>query len=321
MNLRQMAGWGKPTSETAGAAEPESLTTCLAHLIEGAVDAMPRIDAKIYGELHGTATRMALQIPNCMLNADRLQVVGAVLHEFANYRKGVEEELRNREKGWQSLTSTLVRELLVALGVNSATPGVMPLTAEIHTICTAEEIRVYRAVLDGFLELQKANKTAEETSRLHAPDTSTANDNAAGLLGGGAAVEHLRKVMERGATGFVVQFRLSCMEMVNQRFGPEAVEDCLMAVSAYLTASLHGDDAIFHWSDSSLMAILLGRANEQILTAELLRIAAKNSDINVKIGGRSIMLRIPISFDLNAIDRLENADALYKLSLQSAKKR
>jgi GGDEF domain-containing protein len=103
--------------------------------------------------------------------------------------------------------------------------------------------------------------------------------------------------------------------MINQRFGPEAVEDCLMAVSAFLTQSLNSDDAIYHWSDSSLLAILQGRANDQILTAELERIAMQNRETSVNIGGRATMLRIPITFDLTPIERLKTADDLYKITL------
>jgi GGDEF domain-containing protein len=103
--------------------------------------------------------------------------------------------------------------------------------------------------------------------------------------------------------------------MINQRFGPEAVEDCLMAVSAFLTESLNSDDAIYHWSDSSLLAILQGRANEQILTAELERIAMQNRETTVSIGGRATVLRIPITFDLTPIERLKSADDLYKITL------
>jgi GGDEF domain-containing protein len=121
--------------------------------------------------------------------------------------------------------------------------------------------------------------------------------------------------LENGDKAFIVLFRLSCLNMINQRFGPEAVEDCLMAVSAFLTQSLHSDDAIYHWSDSSLLAILLGRANEQILTAELDRIANQNRETTVNIGGRATMLRIPITFDLTPIDRLKSADDLRKITL------
>lgn len=64
----------------------------------------------------------------------------------------------------------------------------------------------------------------------------------------------------------------------------------------------------------------MGRPNDHILTAELHRIAVRNTDINIMIGGRSIMLRIPFSFDLHPIDRFRTAEDLYKLTLQGAKR-
>ncbi|MGA2571109.1 MAG: hypothetical protein ABSF23_11375 [Terracidiphilus sp.] len=96
---------------------------------------------------------------------------------------------------------------------------------------------------------------------------------------------------------------------------PEAAEDCLMAVAAFLTQSLHSDDAIHHWSDSSLPAFPQGRPNGQILTAELERIARQNRETRVDIGGRSTMLRIPITFGLTPIERLKSADDLCKITL------
>ena len=316
-----MTGWGK--GQSAAVTEPagDNIGTCMTALVEGVAEAMPRIDDKTYSEFRGTAARMGLQIPARMENAGRMTVVNAILHEFENYRIGVENALRERQKGWRSLTARLAREMLASLGVKADSPAAQPLIEGIDRLTTADQIKEYRGLLDGFLELRTAGEEAEKISPLKVADTSTSNENAAGLLGGGAAVAQLKKVMERGLTGFVVIFRLSCLEMVSRRFGPEAVEDCLMAVSAFLTSSLHSDDMIFHWSDSSLVAILLGRPNDHILTAELNRIAARNSDINVSIGGRSIMLRIPFSFDLNPIERFKSAEDLYKLSLEDNKKR
>ena len=313
--------WGK--NQPAVEAEPvaDNKGTCLTALVEGVAEAMPRIDASTYNEFRGTASRMAMQIPGNMEDAERLKVVSAILHQFENYRIGVENALRERQKNWRSLTAKLVRELLIALGVKADSAIALPLVDGVEKLTTGEEIREYRELLDGFLKMRAEGAEASKISPLKEADTSTSNENAAGLLGGGAAVEHLRKVMERGIPGFVAIFQLSCLEMVSQRFGPEAVQDCLMAVSACLTAGLHSDDAIFHWSDSSLVAILLGRPNEHLLNAELRRIIAKNSDINVNIGGRSIMLRIPLTFDVTPIERFKNADELYKLSLQGAKKR
>ena len=127
------------------------------------------------------------------------------------------------------------------------------------------------------------------------------------------AVEYLRRVMDRGADGFVVLFNLSCLDVISTRFGLDAVHDCVMGISAFLTSSLQSDDAIFHWSDSALMAVLQGRVNEQILTAELQRIVSKHRESTITIGGRSIMLRIPIAFELTPINLLQAAEDLYRL--------
>ncbi|MGA2350484.1 MAG: hypothetical protein ABSF70_08645 [Terracidiphilus sp.] len=321
MGLREMTGWGKGQPAASAGAGADNIGTCLTALVEGVAESMPRIDAATYNSFRGTAARMALQIPDSMEDSERLKVVNAILHEFENYRIGVENALRERQKNWRSLVAKLARELLTALGVKEDAAIGLPLTEAIDQLTTAEQLKDYRELLNGFLELRSADKEANKISPLKVADTSTGNENAAGLMGGGAAVEQLRNVMARGATGFVAIFQLSCLEMVSRRFGPEAVEDCLMAVSAFLTASLHSDDAIFHWSDSSLVAILLGRGNEHLLEAELRRIASKNSDINVNIGGRFIMLRIPLTFELTPIESFKTADDLYKLSLQGAKKR
>jgi hypothetical protein len=93
-----------------------------------------------------------------------------------------------------------------------------------------------------------------------------------------------------------------------------------MAVSAFLTASLHNEDAIYHWSDSSLLAILQGRASEQILAAELQRIASQNRESSINVAGRTIMLRIPLAFDLTPISRLHTAEDLFRLSTQGTTK-
>jgi GGDEF domain-containing protein len=93
----------------------------------------------------------------------------------------------------------------------------------------------------------------------------------------------------------------------------EAVQDSLMAVSAFLTSSLRNDDAIYHWSDSSLLAVLQSPTTEQILTAAMRRIVDNNRDITIQIGGRSVMLRIPLEFEITPIDSLRTADDLRKL--------
>jgi len=126
--------------------------------------------------------------------------------------------------------------------------------------------------------------------------------------------------MKQGGQGFVVFFRLGFLEVIGERFGMEAVQDSVMAVSAFLTSSLRSDDAIYHWSDSSLLAVVHSQANEQTLTAAMRRIVDNNRDITIQIGERNIMLRIPMEFEVTPIQNLRAADDLFKLSQARASK-
>jgi GGDEF domain-containing protein len=321
MNLPEITKWGKPQSAAGETFAVDNTQDCLTALVEGVAESMPRVDAARYSEFRGKAALMSAQIPKTMENSERMKAVRMILREFDSYRVGFENTLREREKSWKTLTNKLMREMLAALDISHDSAGVPLLVEGIEPLSSTEQIQNFCSQLEDFLQSRAAGQQTAQPASLTATDTSMTNDNAAGLPGGGAAIERLRKAMERGSSGFVVIFRLSCLEMVSQRFGLEAAEDCIMAVAAYLTSSLHSDDAIFHWSDSSLVAILMGRSNEPILDAELRNIVHKNSDIHVKIDDRPIMLRIPISFEILPITRFNSAEDLYKLWAQEARKR
>jgi GGDEF domain-containing protein len=223
--------------------------------------------------------------------------------------------VRNRTTEWRAVVSFLFRELLRSLGIDASASNPSALLRKLAGATSAQATQELHDRLEAFLHPAGAESAPVEASQFRTADHSTENLNASGLRGGGSAIEHVKRLLESGDRAFVVLFRLSCLNMINQRFGPEAVEDCLMAVSAFLTQSLNSDDAIYHWSDSSLLAILQGRANDQILSAELDRIATQNRETTVNIGGRATMLRIPITFDLTPIERLKTADDLYKITL------
>jgi GGDEF domain-containing protein len=314
MNLRQIKPWGK--SGTAEQEQPEISSTerSLTLLVEGAALNMPEIDAPSYKAFRANVKRLGLQIPDRLPDEDKLALIRTILHEFESYRKGAEGALKERTAGWRGLVILLFRDLLASLGVGTDSPEAASLGREIPGLSSAEDLREWRSKVEDFLHPPDAEGQAQGLASMKTANHSTANDNAAGLRGGGSAVEHVRKIMERGGSGFVALIRLSCLEVINQRFGTEAVEDCLMAVSAFLTASLHSEDSIYHWSDSSLLAVLQGRPSEPILAAELQRIASQNRDSSIQVAGRSIMLRIPLAFELTPINRLRSADDLYRLS-------
>jgi GGDEF domain-containing protein len=276
---------------------------------------MPAIDAPRYTEFRAKVGGMARQVRDGLPDADKLALIQTILREFETYRASVEGALRDRQSGWRALGATLLHELLACMGIGPASACAIPLVEKIGSLTSGEEIQIYCALLAEFLHpVASDGHPPPPIPAIGIADLSTTNDNACGLLGGGKAVEVLKKIMQSGGGGFVVSFRLGCLEIINERFGGGAMQDCLMAVSAYITNSLHNDDSIYHWSDSTLLAILRGRGSQQVLTAELNRLASMNREITIQIGGRTIMLRIPLEFDITPISQLKDADDLYRIA-------
>ncbi len=318
MNLRQMTGLGKSKSVEKKAPALPNTDRMLTLVVEGTTLGVPEVDVETYKEFRTNVAKLALQLSDRLPEDEKLAQVRLVLREFENYRSRSETELRNRSAEWRSVVGYLFRELLSSMGIDASAPNPSELIGELAGATTTQDTQELHRRLEAFLHPAGAKSAPAEASQFRGADHSTESDNASGLPGGGSAIEHVKRLLESGDKAFIVLFRLSCLNMINQRFGPEAVEDCLMAVSAFLTQSLNSDDAIYHWSASSLLAILQGRANEQILNAELERIAMQNRETTISLGGRATVLRIPITFDLTPIERLTSADDLYKITLPSA---
>jgi GGDEF domain-containing protein len=133
------------------------------------------------------------------------------------------------------------------------------------------------------------------------------------VRGGGAAIEQVRRLMVEERPFCIGVFRLNCLDVVGERFGQEGIQDCLMAVAAFLTQNLSSDDSIYHWSESSLIVLCERRIREDMLNAEWNRVLARNRDFTIRIGGRNIMLRIPISLELLPVSQINSADDLQRL--------
>jgi GGDEF domain-containing protein len=315
MGLRDMAGLGHSPSPAKGEPAPLVFDRCLTLMVEGAAKNMPVIDEEIYNAFRRKVSEEAMQVTDRLPVNDKMAQIQTIVHEFDSYRKGAEGALKERQSGWRALVYLQLQELLERVCVDPGSAEAAPLVAKIAGLETAEQIQAYRERLKEFLHPSGTEQGIPKgVSRLKAADHTAENNNAAGLRGGGAAVEHVKRIMERGGNGFIAIFQLGCLEIISQRFGMEVVLDSLMAVSAFLTANLHSDDTIFHWSDSSLLVVLEGRPSEQILTAELQRIVAQNREISIQVGSHTVMLRIPLEFDTISISRLQSAEDLYKLS-------
>jgi GGDEF domain-containing protein len=280
--------------------------------VEGFVRHLPEIHSEGYKDLRANITRLSLQLRDGLPEDDKVELIRSILREFETYHGKVDELLRERLASWRGLASTLVHDLLKSRGLDPASERAVTLTRRVASLLSTEEISGFQVMLTDYLRIGGLNGHSSGMA-LGKADRSTANDNAAGLRGGGAATEHVRQIMEKGANGYVVLFRLGALDMIGKRFGWEAVQDSLMAVSAFLTHSLRSDDGIYHWSDSALLAVLTTPASEQILNPAMQRIVDNNRDITIQIGDRPVMLRVPLQFQITPISRLSSPDDLNRL--------
>ena len=230
MNLRQIAGLGGSNATEKKPVELPNPERVLTLVVDGAALGVPEVDGGAYPEFRANVAKLALQLPDRLPEEEKLAQVRLVLREFQNYRKSSETELRNRTTEWRAVVSFLLRELLRSLGIDASAPNPSALLRKLAGVTSAQAIQEFHDRLEAFLHPDGAESAPVEASQFRTADHSTANHNAAGLRGGGSAIEHLKRILESGAKAFIVLFRLSCLNMINQRFGPEAVEDCLMAV-------------------------------------------------------------------------------------------
>lgn len=286
---------------------------CMALLLEGAVLNVPAIGQQTYHEFRVNLDRLASQIPDPCSEDEKLLLTRAILHEFENYHHGAQRELSENLMAWQGVVTLLLAQLLEAYGIQDRSHAATTLMRRTRALKSSDDVDQWREEVEKFLEKLRVKAPEEDcTSPLKRTNRSTANDNAAGLPGGGCALEYLRTLMAAGSDGYVVLFELRCMEIISQRFGMEAVEDCLMAVSSFLTQGLDGNDKIYHWSNSSLLAVVQGRPNEEMLTSEIQRIICRNRESTICVGGRPMIVRIPLSFEITPINRLRSPEDLLR---------
>lgn len=322
MGLREMLGAQKSAPDPDPVQETSTADRCLSLLADGAARHMVELNQAIHRAFCFSIAAISAQYANRMTNDDKLNITRDIVEKFDNYRKNTEQNLRDRQNGWRMLGATLFHELIAILGIDPHSPQAQQLDQKLQRLTTAEEIDSWMEKLDALLHpIDPHGEKKLAGSVLKIADRSTENNNSTGLRGGGAAVEYLRPIMERGQEGFLVLFRLSCLDVISQRFGMPAVHDCIMDMSAYLTETLHARDAIFHWSDSVLLAILLDRPTDKILTAELQRLLAQNRESTIHVDGRSVMVRVPLSFDIVPITALRAPEDLYRLSAHTSGKK
>jgi GGDEF domain-containing protein len=286
---------------------------CLPTLMRLAVLNVPEVDSVIYGAFRSNVYKLAPLLPELPIKADDMVVIRDIFHEFGHYHKCANTEIRGRLSGWSALVAKLLTALLSRMSIDPAAKKVAPLVQRIGTLLTSEEIHSYLILLEDFFRLNGINRPVDPILHKKAINRSTNNDNVVGLRGGGGAVAQVKRIIAQRKSGFAVNFELCCLDAIKERFGEEAVQDCMMVISAFLTRSLRDGDTVYYWSDTALMAILQSTTSKEIIIPVIQRIIDNNRDITIRMGGRIAMLRIPLKFNITPISELQNATDLYNL--------
>jgi hypothetical protein len=200
MNLRWITPWAN--FRRSGAGEPDSPVAerCLALLAEGAAQNMPEFDPRAHKLLRVKVVSLLSQLPLQLDDENRILLIQDIVHEFETCRIATENLLRERTSGWRSLVALLFREVLESLGSESTSPAAKSLEQMIAHLSTGKEIQAWRGQLAAFLHPPDTEGFALGLASVKVADRSTANDNAAGLRGGGSAVDYLKSILERGGT-------------------------------------------------------------------------------------------------------------------------
>jgi len=295
---------------TATAAERRGLGL----LLEGAAINQAQIDIAAYRRFRSAILRDSIRLIEPQSESDLLQVIGHIIHEFETHRTDSETTVEERQKEWRHIVSLLLHLLAAQKKIDQKSEMFGKIAAEIHAAVSSDEIAALRNTVQRLFQGSANSLPVVHDTEIEEQDRSVANDNAAGLRGGGAAMEHVRKMLDLARPGYIGLFRLSCLDVVGERFGQEGIQDCLMTVSAFLIQNLRAEDTVYHWSETSLLAVCDRKVREDIVSAELNRVLARNRDFTIRIGDRTIMLRIPIDLQLFSIDRFETAEDLENLS-------
>ena len=195
MSPRQMAGSKHSPNPAKKEPAPLVFDRCLTLMVQGAAQNMPEIDAESYKAFRNKVREEAMQVPDRLPVNEKLVQIQAIVREFDSYRRAAEEELKDRQNNWRALVSMQLNELLKRVCVDPGSAEAAPLVSKIAGLETGAQIQSYRERLQNFLHPTGAEQDIPVgASMLKAADRTTENDNAAGLRGGGAAVEYVKRI-------------------------------------------------------------------------------------------------------------------------------
>lgn len=242
---------------------------------------------------------------------DLLLRAGSVLSELEQYSQRATRKQRLKDTELQNMVRMLtsaVASISAASETNISKLG----DIEKHVSVAAElkDVRLIKARLSECLvDIQKdAERQKKETEEIvhglrmsvarfqkqpaGAPDHRPA-DAVTGLPLRGEAETAITDASRSGSFNFVAAMVVERLQILNDRFGREAIDEMMLTFVRMVQKSLTPQDRVFRWGGPALIALLTRPNTLEMVRGELTRIMETRLEHTIQTSSRSVL--IPVS--------------------------
>jgi CheY-like chemotaxis protein len=138
------------------------------------------------------------------------------------------------------------------------------------------------------------------------------NEGPTGLPGPSQARSHLAPLFKVDIKSYVVLFKITMLQTIEERYGEEAAGDYLNFAAQFLTQSLRPEDRLFHWSRDILMATVRRQTTQGAVRMEMDRLTLGGGGCVLDVNGKKIMTACAVAFDLLPVSQFSNIDEMLK---------
>lgn len=314
-----MAWFGKDRGASAmsEAAEPEDkFRRCISLLMEGIRLHTCSEDEPHAAQFNRLMRQMTTQLDSAKDHSEILAVITAVIDGMAQARRD-STALNNQTKEESKLLSrflmTRLGESLSTLKANVEVEMLSKLGPEFERAKNPEEIKALREKLE-YMFSPEPEKAAAKVEAPAPPPTPTWDeaaievetaDSPTGLRGRAKAKERLTAVHGNGLPYYAVVFVLEGYSSLEERFGADAAQDCLIAASNYLLQALSGEDQLYHWDRYAFLGVITRETRPVDVTLDMMKICGARPQQSIRVGQRTILASMPIKPSVVAIQEFQ----------------
>lgn len=256
-----------------------------------------------YAEFHEKMSGMAQRLSECSTLDEKFLALQQTLYEIHRYQESKAKDLRKPEFTWRALAATLLCALFTPHDAKRLSAGKDRLLGEAMLRDLNDGVDTFEGAMRSQPEQDVENRPWVDEWR----PSFEAELNPTSLRCGDAALSRVEELLQRGAKGFAIVFRLGCLDVVGERFGLEALEESVRAVTGYLSESIQRYGELFYWNESTFVTVVETRAPEKSFRTTIVQIVNNNRSAFVQVGDHLVLLQMPLEFEMFSILGMKSA--------------